>query len=330
MGNLKVKFKLTFILLNLSILLLFFQNCGSEFESNLKSVSGSQSSGSSDKLVYVSYATATSAVADGSDSLKISIYIVDDINNPVSGIVPKFTIRGEYNLVRNCTKSDLNGMSECEITSTVAANHTLSVTYPSLYNLPIVFKAGNPWEIQILAGGGQSGNASMPLLVEPKFKVIDKFNNPIKNITVNFSVSNSGSLSKNTDFTDLMGIVSPGKWTVGTMGMNNLTASVGSLSVNLTAQSMDPNTNPLRMVYLPTGSCSTGKVEVYVNESPHPKFQFVNTGECIEVDNEIATKSLKVRCIDPTNQMLPSEFVGPAVVNSVRNPASSCSVIHKS
>lgn len=323
------KLKITFVLLNLSVLMLLFQNCGTRFESNVDMISGSSDSSSNDKVVYVANVTSSDAIADGSDLLKIKIFIVNAINDPVSGVVPKYTIRGDYEVARACTESDSNGVSECEIKSTIAANYELSVTYPSLFVTQVEFKAGAPDQIKVLQGGGQSGSASNALLVEPKFKVIDKNNNPIKNSKVTFSVSNNGSVSNSEVITNSNGEVSPGTWVLGTEGVNTLTASIGSLTQSMTAIAVAPNNNPIKIVYLPTGSCSTGKVEVYINNSPHPKHQFVNVGECIEIEKEVAEKSLKVRCIDPNDQMLPSDFVGPAVINSGRDPASACSTIHK-
>lgn len=323
------KFKKISYLVFPLVLMVFFQNCGSEFESDLNSSVGRSNLPSTDSLVYVSNVTTSPAIADGSDLANVKIYLSNDINEPVQGVKPKVIMHGEYAEKLPCTLSDANGVSECQYTSTKAAQLELTVTYPSLFKTNLVFKPGQPWNIKVLAGESQTATVNQALMIEPKFQIVDKYDNAVPNIMASFTVNEESSINYKNAISNENGEVSTGSWTVGVVGENSLQVTAGSINKTITATGVAIEENPLKLVYLPAGSCSTGKIEVYINNSPHPKHQYVNTGECIELDKQVASNSLKVRCIDPENNMLPSDFVGPAVINSARNPATACSTIHK-
>lgn len=87
--------------------------------------------------------------------------------------------------------------------------------------------------------------------------------------------------------------------------------------------------SPDTLVHFPTGACSTGKMEVYINNAPHPQHQFIDAEDCIEVERTTASTSLLVRCIDPSHVYAPSDFMGAAIDRGVRS-TTMCKTIRRS
>jgi hypothetical protein len=190
------------------------------------------------------------------------------------------------------------------------------------------FLPGAAATITVLAGAGQSANTGTALMIPPRVRISDAFNNVISGISVGFLPSADGRVQSASVLSDAAGEATSGAWTLSTIaGANTLRVTAGTATLNISATGLMPDTNPTRVVLFPQGTCSTNRLEVFVNNSPHPQFQFVNGGECIRMPDNVATSTLRVRCIDPASVFAPSDFVGPGVLSAVQN-VNRCSRIY--
>lgn len=317
----------------LLLLVSFIFGCGGDFRAkqglatNPSGDLNGNDTGADDGPVVVGQISVTQVIANGIDQAVITINLINDKNDPVRGVTPRLFEDGTFNIVSPCSESNAAGESVCRITSTKAGTRPIHTTLPTEFQTNITFVAGPPAKINIMAGDDQTALAGGNVLIVPKVQVMDAYDNPVSQIALDFVPSSGGSVGKSKATTNAVGEAGPGSWTLSTQaGNNTLTVSVGALSVVFKA--MGIATNPLQIVYLPGGQCATGKLEVYVNNSPHPKYQYVDSDDCIEIEDSVARGDLKIRCVDLTGAMLPSDFVGPAVDRRPKS-TSICKVIHR-
>jgi N-acetylneuraminic acid mutarotase len=82
----------------------------------------------------------SSLPADGTSTATISITIKDSSSNPLSGLVPVFSISGSGNSYNPCTSTNSFGISTCTIKSTVAEIKKIRLEWPvSLPAIPVEF-----------------------------------------------------------------------------------------------------------------------------------------------------------------------------------------------
>lgn len=82
-------------------------------------------------------------------------------------------------------------------------------------------------EITLEEGGGQSANVGSVLPVAPVVRVADRNGQPMAGVRVNFAISSGGGSVTGTSVnTDANGLAGLGSWTLGSVGENQLTASV--------------------------------------------------------------------------------------------------------
>ncbi|MCC7405939.1 MAG: Ig-like domain-containing protein [Bdellovibrionales bacterium] len=276
---------------------------------------------------FVGSISATQAVADGVDQSVVTIKMIDSSAAPIAGVTPQLFFDGTFNIVSPCTASNALGESVCRLTSTRAGARPLNVLTPTEFSGSIVFIAGPPATIEVTMGNNQSGEVGSNLLINPVIRIADQFDNPIQNLPVTFTPSGNGTVGSSPVNTSPAGEASPGTWRLSTTaGPNTLTATAGSLSVVINATGIP--VDPLRLVYFPAGSCSTGELEVYVNGAPHPRFQFIATNDCLELIDSASRGTLQVRCVDRSGAALPSDFVGPAT-ETLSRTHSVCRTIHR-
>lgn len=72
----------------------------------------------------------TGVIADGEDEATITIELFDESGNGVPGVIPEFSATGDGNAYRGCSETDEDGVSICQMTSTVAEEKTLEITEP--------------------------------------------------------------------------------------------------------------------------------------------------------------------------------------------------------
>lgn len=79
---------------------------------------------------YSSITGEVGAVADGIETAEITIELRDDADDPVEGVVPGFEAGGEGNEYHECSETDGDGISTCEMTTTTPGSRQLSITEP--------------------------------------------------------------------------------------------------------------------------------------------------------------------------------------------------------
>src|SRR5687768_17508895 len=86
-------------------------------------------------------------------------------------------------------------------------------------------------------GGGQGANVGSTLAVAPVVKVLNSQGAPMADVRVNFAIaSGGGSITGTSVNTDASGRAALGSWTLGSVGENQVTASVsGALPFVITA-----------------------------------------------------------------------------------------------
>lgn len=307
------------------LLLVMTFGCGSDFKSKRVTDISSTDDGTS----VVGNITVSQAVADGVDQVLVTIKIINSRTLPVRGITPKLLEDGTFVIISACSESNAVGESICRIASTRAGTRALHAISPSEFQVNVTFIPGPPAKMNIVAGNNQSTTVGHSVLIPPRVNVLDAFDNPIGGLSISFTPSAGGSVATSPAMTGNNGEAALSQWTLSAQeGANTLTAAIGAISVVFNATGMPENLNPLQLVYFPAGECSTGKIEVYVNNSPHPRYQFIDSEDCIEIEDNVARGSLRSRCVDLTGASLPSDFVGAAVD---RRPKSStvCKAIHR-
>lgn len=129
---------------------------------------------------------------------------------------------------------------------TAAGVNTLTATVAALP--PVQFTAtgtaGAPAAIIKAAGDNQQARAGSPVPVAPSLIVTDAMGNLVPGVIVTFVVaSGGGSITGASATTGADGRATLGSWTLGTVGINTLTATAGSAgSTTFTATALDPCT----------------------------------------------------------------------------------------
>lgn len=308
-----------------TLLLMMTFGCGSDFKSKRVVDVSSTDDGTS----VIGYISVSEAVADGVDQVLVTIKIINSRVLPVRGVTPRLLEDGTFVIVSPCTESNSIGESVCRISSTRAGTRALHSLSPTEFQVNVTFVPGPAAKMNIVAGNNQSATVGRSVLVPPKVNVLDAFDNPIGGLSISFTPSAGGSVVTSPVITGNNGEAALTRWILSAQeGANTLTAAIGGISVVFNATGMPENLNPLQLVYFPAGECSTGKIEVYVNNSPHPRYQFIDSNDCIEIEDNVARGTLRSRCVDMTGASLPSDFVGAAVD---RRPKSSsvCRTIHR-
>ncbi len=124
----------------------------------------------------------------------------------------------------------------------------------------ITLGAGGPAAIVIVAGNGQVAAAGSAVPVAPAVRVNDGSGTPLPGITVNFAVTfGGGAVNPLSAVTNASGIATVSSWTLGTsVGSQNLTASVGTLSQTFAATAVAGPANKLGLVTPPSATAASG------------------------------------------------------------------------
>ena len=86
-------------------------------------------------------------------------------------------------------------------------------------------------ELSLEAGGQQNANVGSAVAVAPVVKVVDRNDQPLAGVRVNFViVSGGGSVTGTSINTDANGLAALGSWTLGSVGENQLEARVGGVN----------------------------------------------------------------------------------------------------
>jgi hypothetical protein len=109
------------------------------------------------------------------------------------------------------------------------------------------------------AGDGMTASVASTTTTSPTIQVRDENGRPVRNVIVNFAVSNGGSLAATVDTSDASGIATSGAWTLGTaMGQQTVTATspqVAGATATFTATAVaGPATQLVFITQPPTAS----------------------------------------------------------------------------
>ena len=165
-----------------------------------------------------------------------SVMVRDSIGRPVAGILVSFTITGGGGIVQaRGAVSDSRGIASVTgwRLGTVPGRNSLGAWNPSGDEVEFVADAvaGPPVTISKLGGDGQAGQPGATLLVRPRVRISDVWDNPVPGVAVTFAVeAGGGSVSDSPTLTDSAGIASSGDWMLGTAGAQRLLARAGPLT----------------------------------------------------------------------------------------------------
>jgi hypothetical protein len=186
------------------------------------------------KLSAVSRTELTGTVGTVVDETP-SVIVTDSLGHPVAGVLISFSITEGGGAVQSrAVVSDSRGIASVGrwTLGTVPGRYVLTARNPSDESVNFVADAvvGAPKTISKLFGDGQSGQSGEALLIRPRVRVSDAWDNPISAVAVTFEVAaGGGSVSGEPVLTDSAGIAASGDWVLGTDGAQRLVARVGSL-----------------------------------------------------------------------------------------------------
>ena len=188
-------------------------------------------------IVAISGAASTGVVGEfASDPL--SVKVADASGAPVGGVVVTFTVaEGGGSVSPSIDTTDNSGLAQTRwrlggtagqqrVTASIANITTVA-------NFVATAAAGVPAAVALQAGDNQSAVVGAVVAAAPAVIVRDRFNNPVSNTSVVFSVaSGGGTISGAGAVTNANGIATVGEWRLGpTVGANRLQALVLSNSV---------------------------------------------------------------------------------------------------
>jgi hypothetical protein len=136
----------------------------------------------------------------------------------------------------------------------VAALHEIEFSAPSLGSVTasVTTTPGIAVNIAIISGNDQSALISSPVVVPPSVKVTDADGNAVAGFAVTFSVAaGGGTLSGASQTTDVNGIATLNRWTLGSSaGTNRLVATGAGLSPATFTATANPPAFDIELVYL--------------------------------------------------------------------------------
>ncbi len=185
------------------------------------------------KLIAVNAGNNQVATVNKTVAVAPAVKVTDSLGNGVPGATVTFNIGGGAGSLTGATPAtDSSGFAAVGSwkMGTAAGTNTLTATLAAL--TPAGFSATAVSDTGAasskFAGDAQSAAAGVDVAVRPAVKVVDQFNNPVKNDTVLFTVTQGGgSVTVSKPVTDSLGIARVGSWKLGnTPGANQLTATV--------------------------------------------------------------------------------------------------------
>ncbi len=196
------------------------------------------------------------------------VRVLDAFGNPLVGVVLGFEPLGGRGVATPFTVST-DAAGEGEVgewrVGTRVGTDTLRVRVEGMEEGPAALHflaqvgAGDPVALLLLEGEGQAAGVGTPLAVDPVFRVVDGFGNPVPGVPVTFTTEDPGGAVQHPERETLpAGVVTPGPWTLGTVaGLQQLTATAGTASTTMEAQALVGSVTALEIV---AGDAQTGTV----------------------------------------------------------------------
>ncbi|MEP6491727.1 MAG: Ig-like domain-containing protein [bacterium] len=158
--------------------------------------------------------------------------------------------------------TDASGTASTSITlgSATGAQSFVAVALGFSVSIPVTATVGDPAGVAVVSGGGQSDTVRHGLKQPLVVKVVDQFDNPVSNITVNWARrGGSGALSAATSVTDAGGLAS-NSYTLGvSVGIDTISATVAGAT---TAASFSETSLAAAPAVITTvsGTAQTGRI----------------------------------------------------------------------
>ncbi len=285
-------------------------------------------------IFTVGVGAAASIAADSGDgqtaavntvvTIKPTVIVRDQFNNPVGGAAVTFAVTGGGGTVNPTTPvtTDVNGRARVTAWTlgTSVGGNTLQATSGSLTGSPVSFSAtavaGAASLIAKNGGDAQSATVNTTVVTPPSVKVTDAFGNPVAGVTVTFAVaSGGGSVTGATAVSNAAGIATVGSWKLGTTaGANTLTATSGSLGGSPLTFTATAVADAASTIVMNGGDAQTATVNSAVLTGPSVKVvdQFGNGVAGVGVTFAVASGS---GTVDPTTTIF-TDAQGVARVTS--------------
>jgi hypothetical protein len=179
-------------------------------------------------------ATSLTGVAGTPVSPAPSVLVKDQNGAPLSGALVNFLVlSGGGSVSAASATTNASGVATVNWTlgATVGAN-TLNASVGTLtaVTFAATSTAGAAATVTKTAGDNQTGSAGHVVAVAPSITVKDANGNPTGGVPVTFAVAiGGGSVTGGTTTTNTSGIATVGSWTLGSAGVNTLTATAQGL-----------------------------------------------------------------------------------------------------
>jgi Bacterial Ig-like domain (group 2)/Leishmanolysin len=165
------------------------------------------------------------------------VEVDDALDHPIAGVSVTFTVtQGDGSVQpgsgatgtdgRISTTFTLGSDTGDQLVTAVVAGSSISATFPAIAISPTP-------GISAAAGNGQSAPAGSPVPIPPSVQVLDAQLQPMAGVTVSFQVTGGGgSVSGGETTTNASGIATVGSWTIGSGGINTMTATAAGPSLD--------------------------------------------------------------------------------------------------
>lgn len=207
-----------------------------------------------------------------------AVRVTDSTKMPIIGVPVHFAVVGAGRLTGATPMSDSNGVARVGswTLDTIAGPNELTATVSSLS--PVTFTAaglpGPVASLTVAKGDSQSAGAGHAVSVAPEVRVWDAYENPVPGATARFAVATGGGRVTGGDaVADAHGLATVGAWTLGTLGLNTLRATVsraaggtGAVSATFAAMALAPGV-PARITTV-AGDGEVGLPSDPVNDPP--------------------------------------------------------------
>ena len=181
-------------------------------------------------LTVVGAATLTGTAGESLPS-PLTVRVTDAAGAPLGGVRVTFSVTGGGGSVTPAVDStDASGQASATWTLGTGTGQQTAQAVVSGIAAPATFvavaAAGAPATITIQAGDSQTAQAGAAVAIAPAVRLVDRFGNPVPDVSVFFSVSaGGGSVTGSGATTNAQGIATVGAWRLGTaLGANRLTA----------------------------------------------------------------------------------------------------------
>ena len=176
-----------------------------------------------------------------------AVLVSDAVGNPVPGVAVNFSASGGGSVAGASPVTGATGVATVGswTLGTTAGQQALTASVAGLS--PIVIQAtaepGPPNTVQVVGGSGQSALVGSPVATPPSVDVRDGYGNPVRGVTVDFTVTGGGgSVSGSPAITNASGRAGLSSWTLGaSTGANTVSAAVTGLPpVSFSATANNP------------------------------------------------------------------------------------------